>query len=178
MGDFEYSFLPVDGSFVAPLHINAMEAFSIYLTVKRSGPHWANHHVIVHCDNQAAVTMINKGTTANPTVMSWLRHLFWLSAIYNFRLTTAYIRGLDNIRADRISRMHNGVALLQFYSELCSYMPSHHVSSELSVNHMSLFSALFLCSRFHTGLQGAHLRDCLLPQPDICPSTKRTYSTH
>ena len=155
-GDWEYSFLPADAPLVAPLHINIKEAFAIYLAVRRWGPQWANHHVIIHCDNQAAVAMINKGTTANPIVMSWLRHLFWLSAIHNFRLTAVYVPGIDNIRADRISRMHNGVALLQLYSEFCRYTPSHHVSNELLVNHMSPNSALFLCSRFCTGLQGAH----------------------
>ena len=155
-GDWEYSFLPADAPLVAPLQINFKEAFAIYLAARRWGPQWTNHHVIIHCDNQAAVTMITKGTTANPTVMSWLRHLFWLSAIHNFRLTAVYVPGIDNIRADHISRMHNGVALLQLYSELCRYTPSHHVSSELLVNHMPPTSAMFLCSRFCTGLQGAH----------------------
>ena len=155
-GDWEYSFLPADAPLVAPLHINIKEAFAIYLAVRRWGPQWANHHVIIHCDNQAAVAMINKGTTANPIVMSWLRHPFWLSAIHNFRLTAVYVPGIDNIRADRISRMHNGVALLHLYSEFCRYTPSHHVSNELLVNHMSPNSAFFLCSRFCTGLQGAH----------------------
>ena len=114
-GDWAYSFLPADAPLVAPLHVNVKEAFAIYLAVRWWGPQWANHHVIIHCDNQPAVTMINKGTTANPTVMAWLRHLFWLSAIHNFHLTPVYFPGIDNIRADRISRMHNGVALLQSY---------------------------------------------------------------
>ena len=155
-GDWVYSFLPADAPLVAPFHINVKEAFAIYLAAKRWGPQWANHHVIVHCDNQAAVAMINKGTTANPIIMSWLRHLFWLSAIHNFRLTAVYVPGIDNIRADRISRMHNGVALIQLYSEFCKHIPSQVVSSELLVNHMSPTSAMFLCSRYCTGLQGAH----------------------
>ena len=155
-GDWAYSFLPADAPLVAPFHINVKEAFAIYLAARRWGPQWANHHVIVHCDNQAAVAMINKGTTANPIIMSWLRDLFWLSAIHNFRLTAVYVPGIDNIRADRISRMHNGVALIQLYSEFCKHIPSQVVSSELLVNHMSPTSAMFLCSRYCTGLQGAH----------------------
>ena len=155
-GDWAYSFLPADAPLVAPFHINVKEAFAIYLAARRWGPQWANHHVIVHCDNQAAVAMINKGTTANPIIMSWLRDLFWLSAIHNFRLTAVYVPGIDNIRADRISRMHYGVALIQLYSEFCKHIPSQVVSSELLVNHMSPTSAMFLCSRYCTGLQGAH----------------------
>ena len=114
-GDWAYSFLPADAPLVAPLHINVKEAFAIYLAIRRWGPQLANYHVIIHCDNQAAVAMINKGTTANPIVMSWLRHLFWLSAIHNSCLTAVYVPGIDNICADRISRMHYGVALLQPY---------------------------------------------------------------
>ena len=68
-GDGEYSFLPTDAPTIAPLHINFKEAFAIFLAARRWGSLWANHHVVIRCDNQAAVAMINKGTTANPTVM-------------------------------------------------------------------------------------------------------------
>ena len=47
-------------------------------------------HVIIHSDSQAAVRIINKGSTKNPLIMGFLRRLFWLSAIYNFRITTRY----------------------------------------------------------------------------------------
>ena len=154
-GDWAYSFLPADAPLVAPLHINFKEAFAIYLAAKRWAPQWANHHVIIHSDNQAAVAMINKGTTANPTVMSWLRGLFWLSATYNFRITATYIPGVDNQCADRISRMHSSSALLELCSFLCVDYSPHMVSRELLVNHMSPTSAMFLVSRFGSGLQGA-----------------------
>ena len=35
--------------------------------------------------------------------MDWLREIFWLSAIYNFRLTSRHITGLANVFADRLS---------------------------------------------------------------------------
>ena len=154
-GDWAYSFLPADAPDIAPLHINFMEAFAIFLAARRWASLWANHHVIVKCDNQAAVAMINKGTTANPIVMTWLRDLFWMSAIHNFRITAVYIPGVDNIRADRISHMHNGPALLELYSYLCQGQDPPTVSSKLLVDHMSPTSAIFLTSRFCAGLQGA-----------------------
>ena len=115
-GDWAYSFLPADDPGIAPLHINFKEAFAIFLAARRWGSLWANHHVIIWCNNQAAVAMINKGTAAKPTVMSWLRHLFWLSAIHNFCISAVYIPGVANIRADIISRMHLTPSLLRFYS--------------------------------------------------------------
>lgn len=87
--------------------------------------------------------------------MSWLRDLFWLSAANNFRITAVYIPGVDNKRADCISRMHNSSALLDLYSYLCVDSSPPTVSSELLVNHMSPTSAMFLVSRFGSGLQGA-----------------------
>ena len=154
-GNWAYSFLPADAPDIAPLHINFKEAFAIFLAARRWAPLWANHHVIVKCDNQAAVAMINKGTTANPIVMTWLRDLFWMSVIHNFRITAVYIPGVDNFRADRISRMHNGPALLELYSYLCQGQAPPTVSSKLLVDHMSPTSAIFLTSRFCSGLQGA-----------------------
>ena len=155
-GDWAYSFLPTDAPSLAPLHINFKEAFAIYLAARRWAPLWVGHHVIVKCDNQAAVAMINKGTTANPQVMAWLRHLFWLSAIHNFRITAVYVPGILNVLADSISRMHSSSALLQLYSLLRKEHPPESLHSEPLVNHMSPTSALFLASRFCLpGLQGA-----------------------
>ena len=92
-GDWVYPWLPADVPAVSPLHINFKEAFAIYIAARRWAPLWANHHAIIKCDNQAAVAMINKGSTPNPKVMVWLRDLFWISAIYNFCITAVYIKG-------------------------------------------------------------------------------------
>ena len=112
------------------------------------GPFWANQIVAVKCDNQAAVAMINKGNTASPVVMAWLRDLFWMSAIHNFRITARYVPGIANVLADSISHLHDPSALLQFYSILCgSFTPVSILGSSLT-NNMSVHSASFLLSRF------------------------------
>ena len=51
------------------------------------------------------MAFLNKGSCKNPTAMDWLREIFWLSAIYNFRLTSRHITGLANVFADRLSRV-------------------------------------------------------------------------
>ena len=89
------------------LHINHKEALSLEIAARHWAHQWSNKKVIVHCDNQAAVAMINKGSTANPSVMSSLRRLFWLSALYNFRLKAVYFPGSRNWVADAISRLHD-----------------------------------------------------------------------
>eukprot|EP00112_Aurelia_sp_Birch-Aquarium-sp1_P001293 Seg1135.2 transcript_id=Seg1135.2/GoldUCD/mRNA.D3Y31 product="hypothetical protein" protein_id=Seg1135.2/GoldUCD/D3Y31 len=155
-GDWAYSFLPADAPSLTSMHINFKEAYAIYLAVKCWGALWANQHVFVKSDNQAAVAMI-KGTTANPQVMAWLRDLLWLSAIYNFRITAAYIPGIQNICADSVSRMHTTASLLIFYSLLCNMYPPVVVLSSSLMDHMSYNSSVFLLSRFCSGsvVQGA-----------------------
>ena len=55
------------------------------------------------------MSFLNKGSCKNPAAIScamdWLREIFWLSAIYNFRLTSRHITGLANVLADRLSRV-------------------------------------------------------------------------
>ena len=88
------------------LHINFKEALSLEPAIAQWANQMSNKKVIVHCDNQAAVSMINKGSSRNQTVMSSLRRIFWWSAVFNFRLQAVYIPGSQNNMADRISRLH------------------------------------------------------------------------
>lgn len=78
----------------------------------RWGRLWSNRRVITHGDNQAAMQIINKGTTANAMTMQELRALFWLSAFYNFPISTVYLKGTKNTLVDAISRLHRTVQLL------------------------------------------------------------------
>ena len=126
------------------MHINDKELFCIYLAALRWAPAWTNHHIIIHSDNQAAVAVINKGTTRSPQVMPFLRHLFWLSATHNFRITAKYIPGLTNVAADAVSRLHQPAKLLEF---ACLLWGANLSASALNVpllHHMGFHSALFL----------------------------------
>ena len=89
----------------------------------RCAPRWDNEHVIIHCDNKAAVHIINEGTSSCPIVMSYLRDLFWQSAIYNFRFTATYIPGKQNGIADSVLQLHQPTKCLAFYEHLCLQSP-------------------------------------------------------
>ena len=147
-GDWVYSYLPVDFPAVSGLHINYKELFSIYLAAVRWAPRWANQHVIIHSDNQPAVAMLNKGTTRNTLVMPYLRHLFWLSATYNFQITAKYIPGLENATADAVSRMHEPAKLFEFANFLCRTSFCASVNNVALLHHMAPNSALFLSLRY------------------------------
>ena len=101
--DWVYLNFGMESPELSDLHINHKEALAVVVAAER----WAS---------------INKGSTRNSFVMNWLRRLFWLSAIYNFRITARYIEGADNVIADAILRMHIRIELfiksIQFYSQL------------------------------------------------------------
>ncbi|KAL9952390.1 hypothetical protein ACROYT_G039640 [Oculina patagonica] len=147
-GDWLYHHFLLDSPECATLHINYKEVLAQVFAAFRWGPLWENHHVIIHCDNVAAVHIINKGTTNHPLVMSFLRKLFWLSAIHNFRFTASYIKGQLNTTADAVSRLHQPDKAIAFSRLLLQYQPIQQVYSTPLVNHMSLNSGIFLLSRF------------------------------
>lgn len=97
------------------LHVNHLEVLALEPAAATWAPLWANRRVMVHSDNICAVHTINKGISKNSVVMASLRRVFWLSAIYNFRLKAVYYPGVRNTLADRASRLHEpgGLTKLQ-----------------------------------------------------------------
>lgn len=90
----------------ANLHINHLECLAFETAIATWAPLFANHRVFIHCDNTCAVATLNKGMSKNPIVMASLRRIFWLSAVYNFRLKAVYYPGVNNKIADAVSRLH------------------------------------------------------------------------
>lgn len=102
-GDFVYT--PWSPN-IATLPINYLEVLALEPAVRRWAPALTNKKVFVHCDNIAACSIINKGSSRNSVVMDSLRRVFWLSAVFNFRLKAVYYRGESNFLADSVSRLH------------------------------------------------------------------------
>ena len=144
-GDWAYHSFVMDNPAVRDLHINYKEVLAVVLAAKQWGSKWCNQHVIIYSDSTTAVGIINKGTCRNPIVMHYLRELFWLSAIYNFRITASHIPGIENA----ISRLHEP----EFLFKACKYFAhlSHGNVFFLShplVCHMSVLSYYFLLFRY------------------------------
>ena len=99
------------------LHINFKETLSLEPAINKWAPLWSNKKVIINCDNQAAVGIINRGSTSNPLVMASLRRIFWLSAIYNFRIKAVYLPGIENL-ADAVSRLHEPQGIIRLHKLL------------------------------------------------------------
>ena len=87
------------------LHINMKEVLALEPAATFWAPLWANKKIYVHTDNITAASVINKAMCKEPFVMESLRRIFWLSAIYNFRLHAVYYPGINNVIADCVSRI-------------------------------------------------------------------------
>ena len=103
--DWGYIQWAMDCPELTTLHINYKETLAAIFAAFRWAPHWANQRVCFHVDNQTARAILNKGTCRNKTVMMYLRQLFWLSAIYNFKIQAIYLPGKLNVWADAVSRL-------------------------------------------------------------------------
>ena len=138
-GDWFYTNWQLDWPIVANLHINSKEILAVFLAVCRWAPAWSNKRIYIQSDNKTSVATINRGTSRDPFVMSCLRILFWLSAKYNFHITSRYIPGLVNTVADNISRAHESGRIDQILPFV--------IPSDLSL-HVSKASLSFLFGRF------------------------------
>ena len=146
-GDWFYHHFALDSPRWRDLHINHKESLAIVLAARQWCKLWSNRRVAIYSDNQAAVQMINKGTTANAIIMQELRALFWLSAFYNFHITAVYLQGARNTLADSISRMHEPTGLFRFYSFLCDNFTPAFAHAVPLAWHVSLHGRLFISYR-------------------------------
>lgn len=105
-GDWFYCNWSVDCPEIQDVHINLKELAAVVLAAQRWCHLWANKQVLVMSDNSTTMSCVNRGTSRSPLLMTYLRYMFWLSAVYNFRLTAMHVPGEDNVLADNISRLH------------------------------------------------------------------------
>ena len=67
-------------------------------------PSLNNKRIIIFCDNQAVVSMVNNTTSGCKNCMVLLRMLVLNNLKHNRRIAVKYIRSADNILADSLSR--------------------------------------------------------------------------
>ena len=103
-------------------NINVLELILIHMALERLGMEWSNVHVICRTDNTQVMQCINKGISSNTDAMGLLRDIFWLCVCYNIHLTARHIKGVDNIIADGLSRLHSPTSfhILDEFQLCCS----------------------------------------------------------
>ena len=128
-------------------NINVLELKTVLESVKRWGPSWKGLHVCVYSDNKASVAAVNKCTSRSENLLPIIRELFWLSVRFQFKLSACFLPGLDNVLADRISRMDQFSAA----SEARLILANFTSTQVYCVGHVSPISFIFLQDRWRRG---------------------------
>ena len=77
---------------------------NILVAIKVWHIQWANHSVMIKCDNQAVVSVLTTGRTRDQTMATYARNIFmWLSA-FNIDIKVVHVLGSLNPVADLLSR--------------------------------------------------------------------------
>ena len=85
------------------ISIAYQELFPIVLAALLWGAHWSRKHILVLCDNEGTVTVINSGTSKSPVMANLLRHLVLCSMQCNFLVRAKHLPGRNNPIADALS---------------------------------------------------------------------------
>ena len=147
--------------------INFKELAAVVLAAQRWGPLWANKHIVVLSDNTTTVACISRGSSRSVLLLKFLRHIFWLLAMFNFRLKAVHVMGEDNVLADTISRLHEPDAK--------QYLNTLLVLSPLSW-HMSYNGVLYILDMSWV-LDSLDDKVRWLQEQVFGPSTRLTYAS-
>ena len=89
------------------LHINCLELLAIVVAVKIWGHQFKGKKILIFCDNEASVQVINSGASRDSFMQKCLRELCYIEAIFQFDIRAKHIVGEDNRIADYLSRWHS-----------------------------------------------------------------------
>ena len=87
-----------------PVGIMAKELVPIVMSCAVWGPHLARSTTLFQCDNLSLVAAITKGSSKDQTVMHLLRSLWFFAATFDIHIVAEHIAGVNNFRADMLSR--------------------------------------------------------------------------
>jgi len=85
-------------------HINVRELLALTLAAATWGHLWAGKQVTFFCDNLVVVQAVSSFASRNDDSMDLIRSLFMIAARFDFNFRVLHIAGLDNSRADALSR--------------------------------------------------------------------------
>lgn len=86
-------------------NIAYLELLAIVVATFCWGYEWVNQQIILFTDNEAVVTIWDKGSCKDSSLMKLVRKLFFFTAKHNINLILKHVPGKSNIYADLLSRL-------------------------------------------------------------------------
>ena len=81
-----------------------LEMLNILAALRLWAKQWSNKKILLKCDNQAVVSVLNLGKTQDMTLAAMARNINMLLAMEDIELQVIHILGSDNKIADLLSR--------------------------------------------------------------------------
>ena len=90
------------------LHINVKDFWAIVAATFLWGDQWKDKQILFFTDNLLITHVWLSGSSSNPQIMKFIRHLFLFSARRNVSILMQHISGQSNAAADALSRLQVG----------------------------------------------------------------------
>ena len=107
-------------------HINGLELLTVIVACKVWRRKLRGKRLVVNCDNQVTVTVINSGRARAPFLQSCLRELAFVAATGEFEVRANFIPGIKNHLPDLLSRWGEPDKRAQF-RELTQHIETREV---------------------------------------------------
>ena len=114
------SFVFPDCIFMSSLHINALELFTIVVTLKHWAPQLQGRKFIVACDNSAAVAVITSNASKDPFTQRCLRQMWFTTALFDFEVRALHVPRRHDQFVDYLSRWHSDPLAHDSFYCLCN----------------------------------------------------------
>lgn len=86
------------------LHINCLELLAVVIATKMWGHLFTGKKILIFCDNEASVHVINHGGSKDEFMQSCLREITFIAAVNQFQIRAKHIDSDENRLSDCLSR--------------------------------------------------------------------------
>ena len=84
-----------------------LEMWNVLVAIRLWATQWSDKVIVVKCDNEAVVSVVNTGVTRDNALAAFVRNIWLVTALNNIKLRLIHIPGIQNECAALLSRWNN-----------------------------------------------------------------------
>ena len=81
-----------------------LEMWNVLIALRVWANEWNNCSLVIKCDNEAVVSVVNLGVTRDSALVAMARNIWLITASHNIKVRLVHIPGVNNECADLLSR--------------------------------------------------------------------------
>ena len=109
--------IPLDRGYLG-FDIVHLEMLNILVALRTWKKRWGGKRILIHCDNNAVISVINTGKTRDNILAALARNIAMEAATADIHISTIHILGKHNVIADCLSRWYSNESFKQKIAEL------------------------------------------------------------